>query len=243
VADVVFTAQPVLADQISFYGDLKTLANGYGRRASDVIIMPGICPIVAASEQQARQKLDELNSLIDIGTAMMNLANFMNDVDLSQYGLDELVSDIPLTQVNQSRQKVALDLARRENLTLRQLALKFSGTRGHWMPVGTPEHIADQMELYFDSYGADGFNVLPATFPGRLQDFVELVVPELQRRGRFRTEYQGDTLRENLGLARIPFLCPSERSSTRQTDWPTAKCTWALTHALIHRTVELSYRK
>lgn len=202
VADVIFTAQTLLSDRIEFYRDLKQRANRFGRTPEQVLIMPGISPIVAASEAQGKQKLARLNALIDIDNALGTLANFMVDVDLRRFPLDELLPQIPETEGNQSRQALALKMARREQMTLRELALWFSGTRGHWMPVGTPAQIADQMEECFDNYGCDGFNVMPATFPGAFEDFTKLVVPELQKRGRFRLDYSGTTLREHLGLKR-----------------------------------------
>lgn len=210
VADVVFTAQTLLADRISFYTDLKARAASFGRAAREVLIMPGISPIVAATEQEAKEKLRYLNSLIDPDLALATLGNFMVDVDLRKFALDEPLPPIPETEGNQSRQKLALDMARRENMTLRQLAAWFAGTRGHWMPVGTAAQIADQMEECFDSYGADGFNILPVTLPGTFDDFTRLVVPELQRRGRFRLEYEGSTLRDHLGLARPQLRVPNK---------------------------------
>jgi len=159
------------------------------------LIMPGICPIVAESESEGKAKLTYLNSLIDIDNALGALQAFMLDIDLHHYALDEPLPEIP-------DQALALKMARREKMTLRQLAVWFSGTRGHWMPIGTAAHIADQMEQCFDEYGCDGFNIMPATFPGLLREFAAKVVPELQRRGRFRKDYTGTTLRDHLGLHR-----------------------------------------
>lgn len=167
--------------------------------------MPGISPVVGRTEAEAKEKLRYLNSMIDPELAVATLQNFMVDVDLRKYPLDEPLPDIPQTEGNQSRQTLALEMARRENMTLRQLASWFAGTRGHWMPIGTAEHIVDQMEECFDRYGADGFNVMPITLPGELKDFTSLVVPEMQRRGRFRVDYEGPTLRDHLGLARPSF--------------------------------------
>jgi FMN-dependent oxidoreductase (nitrilotriacetate monooxygenase family) len=208
VADVVFTAHPGLAERIAFYGDLKARAAKFGRRPHDLIIMPGISPVVGATESEAKEKLGRLNSLIDPDLALASLGNFMVDVDLRKFSLDEPLPDIPQTEGNQSRQQLALDMARREKMTLRQLAAWFAGTRGHWMPIGTPEQIVDQMEQCFDSFGADGFNIMPISLPGTLDDFTTYVVPELQRRGRFRTDYAGTTLREHLGLARPELRHP-----------------------------------
>jgi len=107
-------------------------------------------------------------------------------------------------------------LAQRENLTIRQLAYRSSAARIHWMVRGTPTHVADQLEHWFRNGAADGFNVLPAYLPGALNDFVDLVVPELQRRGLFRTQYEGPTLRQNLGLPRPPnrFATKPRRQAT-----------------------------
>lgn len=102
------------------------------------------------------------------------------------------------------------DIARKRNLTIRELYLWVAGARGHWTIVGSVEQIADQLEAWFTQGGADGFNVMPPWLPGGLTDFVELVIPELRRRGLFRTEYEGRTLRENLGLAR-----PANRHADR----------------------------
>jgi FMN-dependent oxidoreductase (nitrilotriacetate monooxygenase family) len=209
VADVVFTAQTTLADRIAFYKNLKERAATFGRTANEVLIMPGISPIVAKSEAEGRKKLAELNALIDIDNALGTLANFMVDLDIRKFSLDEPLPEISETEGNQSRQALALKMAQRENMTLRQLALWFSGTRGHWMPIGTAAAIADQMEECFDSYGCDGFNVMPVTLPGTFDDFVTYIVPELQRRGRFRREYSGTTLRDHLGLKRPGYLVES----------------------------------
>jgi alkanesulfonate monooxygenase SsuD/methylene tetrahydromethanopterin reductase-like flavin-dependent oxidoreductase (luciferase family) len=103
-----------------------------------------------------------------------------------------------------SRRKLVIEMAQREKLTVRQLYLRISGARGHWAVIGTPKQIVDQLEERFENYAADGYNILPPFFPGSLNDFVDLVVPELQRRGLFRTDYEGTTLRESLGVPRPP---------------------------------------
>ncbi|MBB3660830.1 alkanesulfonate monooxygenase SsuD/methylene tetrahydromethanopterin reductase-like flavin-dependent oxidoreductase (luciferase family) [Rhizobium sp. BK650] len=133
----------------------------------------------------------------------MNLISQLSGVDLSAYPLDGPVPDNPpATNAGKSRQALVLELARRENLSIRQLYLRIAGARGHWQVVGTPAQIADVLEERFENYGADGFNVMAPLMPGGLADFIEHVVPELRRRGLFRTEYEGATLRENLGLTR-----------------------------------------
>ena len=129
----------------------------------------------------------------------------MPDVDLREVALDAPLPELPLTEGNQSRQRLAFDLARRDGLSLRQLALRFAGTRGHWCVAGTASQVADQMEALFQAGGADGFNLMPPLFPDMLADFTRGVVPELQRRGLFRTEYEASTLRGHLGLERPPL--------------------------------------
>ncbi|GAX45548.1 xenobiotic compound monooxygenase, DszA family, A subunit [Tolypothrix sp. NIES-4075] len=126
----------------------------------------------------------------------------MGGVDLSGYPLDGPLPELPDTELAKSRLKLVTDLAQRENLTIRELYLAIAGARGHRTILGTPQQIADQLEDWFVNNGADGFNIMPPYLPGGLDEFVELVIPELQRRGLFRTEYEGRTLRENLGLPR-----------------------------------------
>jgi FMN-dependent oxidoreductase (nitrilotriacetate monooxygenase family) len=203
IADVVFTAGTVKDQAIEFYDDLKARAAAHGRAADQVLVMPGISPIVGSTEEEAQRRLTELNEGIDIKVAVQNLQNFMPDIDIHGFALDELVPEVTqMTQAQQSRQKLAWDMARREGMTMRQLALWFSGTRGHNTVIGTPEQIADRMEDFFRSGGCDGFNVMPMLFPGIFRDFAEQVVPVLQKRGLFRQNYEGVTLRDHLGLDR-----------------------------------------
>jgi len=126
----------------------------------------------------------------------------LGGADLSGYPLDGPLPDLPANNNLKSRADVLVSAARRENLTIRQLYLRNAGGRGHFTIVGTPSQVADLMEDWFLNHAADGFNIMPPVLPGDLEDFVALVVPELQRRGLFRTEYTGRTLREHLGLRR-----------------------------------------
>lgn len=201
-AEVVFTAQQTLADAQGFYAGLKGKLAGHGRAPDSLKIMPGVLPIIGRTEEEAREKYEQLQDLIDpvLGIGLLNA--FLGKIDLSVYPLDGPVPDFPATEGWQSRQKLFVDLARRENLTLRQLYQRVSGARGHRIVLGTPDTVADQLEDWFVNGAADGFNILPPTLPHGLDDFVNLVVPVLQRRGLFRTEYTGHTLREHLGLAR-----------------------------------------
>jgi alkanesulfonate monooxygenase len=200
-AEVVFTAQLRLTDAQAFYRDLKGRMARYGRHPDSLKIMPGIFPVVAETLAEAEAKYQALQDLIHPSVGLGLLAAAAGGLDLSGYPLDGPVPrDLPETESNKSRQRLVLDLAARENLTIRQLYLRIAGARGHWTMVGTPATIADAMEEWFTQGGADGFNVMPPVLPGGLQDFVALVLPELRRRVLFRTEYEGQTLRENLGL-------------------------------------------
>jgi FMN-dependent oxidoreductase (nitrilotriacetate monooxygenase family) len=201
-AEVIFTAQQTLRDAVDFYADVKGRLETHGRRPDDLKIMPGVLPIVGRSESEAREKFDELQALVDPAVGLALVSGLTGGFDLSAYPLDGPIPPLPETNASKSRQLLTLELARRENLTIRQLYLRVAGARGHWQLVGTPEQIVDQLEERFVHYGADGFNVMPPVLPNGLTDFIELVLPELRRRGLFREEYEGRTLRENLGLRR-----------------------------------------
>jgi len=204
VAEVVFTAEPSLENGKRYYAILKEKARALGREDDQVLVMPGIVPIVGRTRQEASEKLQRLQSYthIDvlIGAADLWLGSVTN---LRSMNLDALVPEtLPQTNAIQSRQKLLIDLAVRQKLTWKQLIRLISDSRGHFMVLGTPEEVANAMVDWFDQRAADGFNVLPATVPGGLKEFVELVIPELRRRGKFRSGYSGRTLRENLGLKR-----------------------------------------
>jgi FMN-dependent oxidoreductase (nitrilotriacetate monooxygenase family) len=201
-AEAIFAAQITLEEAVAFYADVKGRLAKFGRSHDDLKILPGIFPVVGRTESEAQEKFESLQALIqpEVG---LNLISQLSGVDLSAHPLDGPVPDNPpATNAGKSRQALVLDLARRENLTIRQLYLRIAGARGHWQVVGTPVQIADVLEERFENYGADGFNIMAPLMPGGLADFIELVVPELRRRGLFRTEYEGTTLRENLGLKR-----------------------------------------
>ena len=123
-------------------------------------------------------------------------------IDFSNYSPDDPFPEIPITEGPQSRQKLISDMAKAENLTIRQVYQRLAGARGHLVIFGTPSSIADQLQEWLEKEAADGFNIMPPLLPSSLEEFVDLVIPELQKRGIFRTEYEGKTLRENLGLKR-----------------------------------------
>ncbi len=130
------------------------------------------------------------------------LSDYLGGMDFSNYSLDDpLPADIPKTNGNQSRRELIIDLARREDLTIRQLYKRVAGSRGHWTIFGTPEQIADQLEEWIIKEGADGFNLMFQTLPGGLTEFIDEVIPVLQQRGLFREKYNGVTLRGHLGLS------------------------------------------
>jgi len=200
-AEVIFTAQQTLAEAQAFYADVKGRLARYGRAAEDLKIMPGVFPVVGRTRAEAQAKFDELQALLqpEVGFELLRV---QLGVDLRGSDPDGPLPELPPTLASQSRQALVAELARRENLSIRQLYERIAGARGHWQLVGTAADIADQLEERFVSYGADGFNVMAPVLPGGLIDFIELVLPELRRRGLFRTEYEGQTLRENLGLKR-----------------------------------------
>ncbi len=198
-AEIVFTAQSDFHSAKAFYASLKGRLPAYGRHPDDLKIMPGFCPIVAPTEEEAQAKFEQMQQLIDPVVGLAHLATLLG-VDLSGYELDEPVPELPETNGMKSRHQLFVDMARRENLTLRQLYQRAAGSKGHFLAIGNAVQIADRMQEWLEGRAADGFNVMPAALPGGLDDFIELVVPELRRRGLFREEYEGPTLRHNLGL-------------------------------------------
>jgi FMN-dependent oxidoreductase (nitrilotriacetate monooxygenase family) len=201
-AEAVFTAQQTLAEGQEFYSALKDATLAAGRDPDQIKILPGIVPIIGSTEAEATRLADEFEELIVTDYAVAQLSQFLT-VDLSGHPLDGPLPELPgehTIEAHQSRFKLIVDLARRDALTIRQILLRLGGGRGHRVVAGTPVQIADQLELWFRSGAADGFNVMPPFLPGGLADFVDHVVPELQRRGLFRTEYTARTLRGHYGL-------------------------------------------
>ncbi|EKN46399.1 MULTISPECIES: LLM class flavin-dependent oxidoreductase [Pseudomonas syringae group] len=202
-AEVVFTAQTSLASAQAFYADIKGRLAAYGRSADSLKIMPGVLIVVAESEVLAREKFESFQDLVEPEVGVALLGRMLGNFDLSGYPLDGPLPELPLTDSGQrSRQKLLTELAEREHLNLTQLGRRIAGGRGHYSLIGTPEQVADELQCWFEQGAADGFNVLVPHLPGGLEDVARLLVPELQRRGLFRTEYEGTTLRENLGLQR-----------------------------------------
>ncbi len=199
--DVVFTAHQTLDSAQAFYRQLKGRLAAFGRQPHELAIMPGFLPVLGGTEKEARDKLALLDSWTDQSKVLPMLSDRLGH-DISGYDLDGPLPELPVSEQIQSRAKLLTDAARREGLTLRQLAQMVATGRGHYVMCGTPEQIADRMEEWFNGYGADGFNVMPPYFPGGLDDFAAGVIPILQKRGLFRTDYEGETLRDHFGLAR-----------------------------------------
>ena len=202
IADLVFSVvqDPVAAKKA--YQELKQLAIQHGRTKEEICIMPGVMPIIGRTQADARRKLDELQKWVTPANALTLVSQRLGH-DISGYPLDGPVPEFPLTEKTQGFSLALLNLSRKENLTLRELYNLTAAARGHWVLCGTPESIADTLEEWFLDDRADGFMILPAYFPTAFDEFVDLVVPELQRRGLFRKEYEGTTLRELLGLMQV----------------------------------------
>jgi N-acetyl-S-(2-succino)cysteine monooxygenase len=200
-AEVIFTAHQHIETAQEFYRDIKARARGLGRNPDHVLIMPGVSPFVGRTLDEAKEKYERLTSLIleEDGLALIKGLTG-GELDLTGADLDGPLPPAPPTEGMKSRQALIRQIADENNFTIRQLYQWVASARGHFTIVGTPATIADTLQEWFENEAADGFNILPPWLPTGLNDFVDLVIPELQRRGLFRTEYEGRTLRENLGL-------------------------------------------
>jgi FMN-dependent oxidoreductase (nitrilotriacetate monooxygenase family) len=198
-ADVIFTAHGNIASAQAFYADVKDRVRKHNRDPDDVKIMPGFFVTVGRSTDEARDKFEALQNLIHPKAGLLLLSNYLA-MDMSAYDIDGPVPELPASKTRSSRAQLLVDLAKRDNLTIRQLYMRIAGARGHHQLYGTPVEIADTLEQWFREGAADGFNIMPPILPQSLQEFVQSVIPELQRRGLFRTSYEGKTLRESLGL-------------------------------------------
>ncbi len=196
-------------DGQAFSADIRARVAAAGRDPAALRILPACLVVVGGTEAEARAKKAELDALVHPDSGIPNLSIRLG-VDASKFDLDAELPELPVTNQSQSGQAALVAQARRERLTVRQLAQLAGGYSGLQM-VGTPAQIADQMQAWLEAGASDGFNVMFPTVPAGLDDFVDQVVPELQRRGLFRTEYAGTTLRDHLGLQR-----PSNRFFAEQ---------------------------
>ncbi|MEV4236703.1 LLM class flavin-dependent oxidoreductase [Nocardia sp. NPDC049737] len=204
-AEAVFTAQRSLAEGQAFYRDLKARLPKYGRSADELKVLPGLVPFIADTREEALALEQEFTDLISPDYALRQLSALLG-VDLTEHALDAPLPPLPAEseiEGGKSRFTLVKELAERENLTVRQLIGKLGGGRGHRTFAGTPTDIADELQSWFENGAADGFNIMPPYLPGGLEDFVDRVVPILQERGLFRTDYTATTLRGHYGLAPV----------------------------------------
>src|SRR5215472_11644730 len=203
-ADIVFSVvNGDAAEARAAYAGLKARLGKYGRTPGDMAILPGVMPIIGRTDAEAKAQLDRLQNWLSATNALTLVSNRIGH-DISGYPLDGPIPDLPVSNNSQSFARALLELARREKMTLRDLYNITAAARGHWVIYGTPKRIADILAEWFVGGLADGFMILPAYFPGAFCDFVDLVVPELQRRGLFRTNYAGATLRDHLRQGAAP---------------------------------------
>jgi FMN-dependent oxidoreductase (nitrilotriacetate monooxygenase family) len=210
--EVVFAVHQNLDTAAAFARRLRDVAASYGRNPADLKLLPGMVPIVGSTEAEAKTKLAELGALTDPVYAMKVLSERVGH-DLSSYPLDGPVPELPPSTIMQGHAITLAETARRRKMTVRELRDLVGISMGHKLMCGTPEQIVDEMTEWFDAGAGDGFNLLPAWFPGGFDAFVDHVVPVLQKRGLLRTEYTGHTLREHLGLSRPERPQPSRAAS------------------------------
>ena len=211
-AEAVFTAQRTLDEGLQFYRDLKARVVAAGRSTDELLVLPGIVPFIADTEEQARALEQSFTDLISPAYSLRQLSTMVG-VDLTAYSLDAPLPPLPpieQIQGNKSRYQLVKDLAA-DGKTVRELIGLLGGGRGHRTFAGTPQQVADEIELWFAEGAADGFNVMPPYLPGGLDDFVDRVVPILQERGLFRTEYTASSLRGHYGLPDVASRHERER--------------------------------
>ncbi|MBW6399929.1 LLM class flavin-dependent oxidoreductase [Roseomonas sp. HJA6] len=196
-ADIVFSAEQDLAAARAYYASVKGRLATHGRRTDELLMLPGLVPIVGATRAEAQAKHEALQELIDPLVGLSYI--YGNFGDLSAYPIDGPVPE-PKDPKLRSRAAVMFNLAQEKGYTIRQLCQAIASGRGHRTVIGTPADIADTMEEWVDQGAADGFNIIPTHLPVGLEDFAALVLPELRRRGIFREEYEARTFRGNLGL-------------------------------------------
>ncbi|MBN8937512.1 MAG: NtaA/DmoA family FMN-dependent monooxygenase, partial [Rhizobiales bacterium] len=213
-AEVIFSAHVSLESCQQYFREIKTrAADKFGRNPDHLKVMPGLSVYVGRTEEEANEKYEYQNSLMHPVVAREILSTVLGGIDLSPYPFDGPLPDNLPTAASQSTAQSVIDRAKKDNMTIQELALSVAGARAKMVIKGTPEQIVDHIEHWYAEEAADGFNIMPPHLPGGLNDFVALVIPELQRRGLFRTEYTGRTLRDHLGLPR-----PGSRHASRSDE-------------------------
>ena len=198
-AEVIFTIQRDLESARAFTRDIKERAVSFGRNPAHALVMPGVLPIVGRTRQEAQDKYELLQSFIHTEAGLLQLSRSMG-VDLTDADVDKPLPEMDIAKLPQSRSVSIYQQSKRENMTVRETYEKLVVSKGHRQLIGTPSDIADSLQEWFENDCADGFNIMPPFTPGGLTDFVDHVVPELQRRNLFRTHYEGSMLRDHLGL-------------------------------------------
>ena len=201
VAEMVFSAASTIPSSQEYYADIKSRAKAYGRNPDHLKVFPGCFVYIGDTLQEAKDKKRKLDSMVDPSSGMGSLSVLLG-CDVSKFDLDGPLPEIPETNAGQTGRQKLVDMAKEDNMTVRELAQHIGGSFGSLEMVGTPEMIADEMEEWLMSDACDGFNIMFPYLPAGIDDFVDKLVPVLQKRGLYRTEYEGKTLRENLGLPR-----------------------------------------
>jgi FMN-dependent oxidoreductase (nitrilotriacetate monooxygenase family) len=216
-AEAVFTAHQTLQSAQGFYADIKAQAAVNGRNPDQLLVLPGISPYLGSTEAEARALKQEFDELTQPEYGLGILRKLLG-VDLDGVKLDEAFPAELLAEAGRagSRSQLLLEVIRRENPTVRQLLHRFAGARGHYVFAGTPVRVADEIQRWFEDGAADGFNIMPPWLPGGFDAFADEVVPILQARGLFRTEYTGRTLREHFGLDRPQSQYSPESQNNKQ---------------------------
>lgn len=207
IAEAIFTAQSTFDEAKSFRDDIRARAAAWGRDPDHLKVLPGAVVVVGDTRAEAEDKWAELQGLIDLEAARASLELALKGFDLSGYDLDAPFPEVPAESIV-SRGRNHVEAARREGLTLREVLIRSSGSNAHFAPIGSVQEVCDQLQYWFESGACDGFNFMPAVNPVSFDDIMEKIVPELRRRGLVRTEYEGRTLRDNLGVppAALPLL-------------------------------------
>ena len=216
-ADMVFTAQTTIKEGQDFCNDMRSRVTKYGRGPEDIRIFPGIMPIVGRTETEAREKYEELRSLVDDGVGIAGVARLAGGVDIFACDPDGPLPALKPSNAARARQEMIIAMGKR-GMTIREIGRVLAMSQAHRVLYGTPKQLADDMQAWLEAGACDGFNLLFPHYPKPLEEWVTMVIPELQRRGIFRTEYEGKTFRENLGVpipAEHPHQEPHERSGCR----------------------------